>query len=330
MMVQGDLDMGTTGLPYKPKVTIVIPVYNGELFVKDAIDSAINQSYDHIEVLVINDGSTDGTDSIVSAYRNKIRYIKKDNGGVSTVLNLAIREMTGEYMSWLSHDDRYLPTKVERQVEQLNEIIKKANGDLESIHKVVPYCSNERIDIHGNVISRKRHIYKESESIIKSMLNNIKHYNICGCAVLIPKYAFEEVGNFREDIPTCSDADMWYRMMFAGYRFMFMNEVLVQSRQHQGQVSKRKQEQCNREQILIHCEIAKNMLEILTGEKDVWKLGCYLIQRGFDTAAKVVFKEYYRRFGKNKIIGNIEISLYRLKHDGRNALRFFYRKLTSK
>jgi hypothetical protein len=81
---------------------------------------------------------------------------------------------------------------------------------------------------------------------------------------------------------------------------------------------------------MIHCEIAKKMLDILNNEKDIWKLGCYLVQRGFEPAANIVFEEYYSRFSKNKIVGNLDISLYRLKHNGRNALRAIYRKVTSK
>ena len=93
----------------KPKVTIVIPVYKGKKYMRKAIDSAIAQTYENLEILVINDGSPDdgATDTIAKSYGDKIRYIYKENGGVSTVLNLALKEMKGEYFSWLSHDDVY-------------------------------------------------------------------------------------------------------------------------------------------------------------------------------------------------------------------------------
>ncbi len=104
-----------------PKVTIVIPVYNGEKYVKFAIDSAINQTYKNLEVLVVDDGSTDATEKIAKSYGDKIRYIKKKNGGVSSALNLAIKKMTGEYFSWLSHDDVYEPNKVECEINYLKK-----------------------------------------------------------------------------------------------------------------------------------------------------------------------------------------------------------------
>ena len=88
----------------KPLVSIIIPVYNGSNFMREAIDSALAQTYPNIEILVINDGSTDNTREIALSYGDKIRYFEKENGGVATALNLGIREMRGEYFSGLSHE----------------------------------------------------------------------------------------------------------------------------------------------------------------------------------------------------------------------------------
>ena len=96
-----------------PLVSIIIPVYNGEKYMREAIDSALNQTYKNIEVIVVNDGSKDNTDEIALSYGDKIRYFKKENGGVSTALNLGIKEMKGEYFCWLSHDDVYEYNKVD-------------------------------------------------------------------------------------------------------------------------------------------------------------------------------------------------------------------------
>lgn len=82
----------------KDLVSIVIPVYNGSNFVREAIDSALNQTYDKVEVIVVNDGSNDGgrTDKILRSYGDKITYINKENGGVSTALNVGIKQAKGK------------------------------------------------------------------------------------------------------------------------------------------------------------------------------------------------------------------------------------------
>ena len=69
-----------------PKVSIIIPIYNGEKYMNEAIDSALSQTYDNCEIIVINDGSTDHTEAIAKSYGDKIRYFYKENGGVSTAL----------------------------------------------------------------------------------------------------------------------------------------------------------------------------------------------------------------------------------------------------
>ena len=104
-----------SGIYNFPLVSIIIPVYNGSNYVKEAIDSALAQTYKNIEVIVVNDGSTDNTEKIVKSYGDKIRYFYKENGGVASALNLAIENSKGEYISWLSHDDVYYPNKIQEQ-----------------------------------------------------------------------------------------------------------------------------------------------------------------------------------------------------------------------
>ncbi|MBM3276054.1 MAG: glycosyltransferase family 2 protein [Candidatus Sericytochromatia bacterium] len=103
------------------RVSIVIPVYNGANYLREAIDSALAQTHPDVEVLVVNDGSTDGgaTDAIARSYGDRIRYLDKENGGVSSALNLGIANATGDYISWLSHDDVFLPEKISRSLEAL-------------------------------------------------------------------------------------------------------------------------------------------------------------------------------------------------------------------
>ena len=113
-----------------PLVSIVIPVYNGSNYLREAIDSALAQTYSNIEVIVVNDGSNDdgATWKIAHSYGDKIRYFEKENGGVSTALNFGIANMRGKYFSWLSHDDLYYPNKIQVQIDALRKA-----GDMSKI-----------------------------------------------------------------------------------------------------------------------------------------------------------------------------------------------------
>ena len=104
-----------------PLVSAVIPVYNGSNYLREAINSVLNQTYSNIEVIVVDDGSTDDTWTIIQSYGDKIRGFHKENGGVSSALNLAIDNMKGEWFAWLSHDDLWLSNKIEMQIHYLQE-----------------------------------------------------------------------------------------------------------------------------------------------------------------------------------------------------------------
>ena len=160
----------------RPKVSIVIPVYNGERYVRYAIDSALAQTYDNVEIIVVNDGSTDKTDEIVKSYGNKVRYIKKKNGGVSSALNVAIEKMKGKYFSWLSHDDTYEPTKIEDEIDYLRE-----NNYLGK--KVIVFSDYNLINTKGKIIGESR---KDHEEIVKKPEYILLKGHINGLSLLIP------------------------------------------------------------------------------------------------------------------------------------------------
>lgn len=213
----------------KPKVSIIIPVYKGKKYMKEAIDSALAQTYENLEILVINDGSPDGgaTDKIAKSYGDKIKYIYKDNGGVSTVLNLALKEMKGDYFSWLSHDDVYYPSKIEDEVNYLitNKLIGK---------RVILYSDYDLIDENGNLISKA---IKDHEMLKEKPEYSLLRGTVNGITLLIPKLAFEECGNFDESLICAQDYELWYRMMKKGYEYIHIPKILAKSRFHSNQVT---------------------------------------------------------------------------------------------
>lgn len=215
----------------KPKVSIVIPVYNGSKYIREAIDSALSQTYDNFEVIVVNDGSTDNTEEIVLSYGNKIRYYKKNNGGVATALNLGIEKMKGEYFSWLSHDDLYHKDKIKKQIEELCRLKKKT-------HLIT--CGYDRIDENGKKIEDNAiGIYMskideyDEEQLRTPLFALLKGGCIFGCSLLIHKTHFDRVGIFNPNLLT-NDYDLWFRMM-RNQEIIFLREKLAYKRLHDSQ-----------------------------------------------------------------------------------------------
>lgn len=240
-----------------PLVSIVIPVYNGSNYLKKAIDSALSQTYKNIEVIVINDGSTDDTEKIALSYGEKIKYVRKENGGVSTALNLGIKKMKGKYFSWLSHDDEYSPYKIEHQINALS----KYNDDT-----LLALCSNNAIDKNSNpykgstkdkLIDGKIYTWQEA------LLLMLKKGTFNGCAFLIPKKVFDDVGLFDENLRYCQDSFMWTHMFIKGYSLLFNNNVDVSNRIHNLQVTQTRKDllindfiACANELIPIYLDIS--------------------------------------------------------------------------
>ena len=207
------------------KVSIIIPVFNGSNYMREAIDSALGQTYENREIIVVNDGSTDQgeTEGIALSYGNRIRYILKKNGGVASALNAGIRNMTGNYFSWLSHDDVYYPYKVEAQMKALSG----AGQDS------ILYSDYEFIDRGGRTVGTRT---IRPAAYTGFRLSLIVDDPVNGCAALIPRSCFDACGLFDEGLRTIQDYDMWFRLART-YRFIHLPQVLIRSRKHEAQGS---------------------------------------------------------------------------------------------
>jgi glycosyltransferase involved in cell wall biosynthesis len=101
-------------------VSVIIVVYNGEKYIDEAIQSALNQTYKDIELIVVDDGSTDGTKDVVEKYKN-VKYIYQENRGQGSSRNVGIENSKGDYLAFLDADDLYASDKIEKQLEILME-----------------------------------------------------------------------------------------------------------------------------------------------------------------------------------------------------------------
>jgi len=201
-----------------PRVSIIIPVYNGANYMRDAIDSALAQTSDEVEVIVVNDGSRDdgATAEIARSYGDRIRYIEKENGGVSSALNRGIAEMRGRWFSWLSHDDRHLPEKAATQLGYLDR-----NPDARIVG-----CNFQMIDERGNVTDE----YREHLTIVRTGREVLSSW-VNGCALMIDRALLIEAGLFNESNRTTQDLEMWLRLVERN-PIHLIPDVLAQFRRH--------------------------------------------------------------------------------------------------
>jgi glycosyltransferase involved in cell wall biosynthesis len=213
----------------KPLVSIIIPVYNGTNYMREAIDSALNQTYENCEVIVVNDGSTDNgaTEEVALSYGDKITYYRKENGGVATAVNYGIDKMRGEYFAWLSHDDVFYPEKIELQLQAIEQ-----SGDSKAIcHGNFDFYDMEkqkRTPVNWLSIYTKEQLERGCFAPVFLAIH--------GSTVLIHKSHFERVGKYRTDLLATQDSEFLFRVM-RNQKSVFVEKPLIMGRLHpeQGQ-----------------------------------------------------------------------------------------------
>jgi len=181
-----------------PEVSVIIPTFNRTDLLAQAIDSVLSQSYTDFELIVVDDGSTDATQALLSQYRGRIRYLFQENGGVSAARNLGIKAARGLYICLLDSDDLWLRDKLKEQIRLMK-------GDTK-----IRVSYTDEVWIRGGkrVNQGKRH-RKYSGWILRKLLPLCL---ISPSSVMIEKGVFEEVGLFDESFPVCEDYDLWLRI----------------------------------------------------------------------------------------------------------------------
>ena len=220
-----------------PLVSVVIPVYKGDNYVREAIESVLKQTYKNIEIVVVNDGSPDEgkTRDACLEYEGKIAYYEKENGGCASAINYGIKMAKGDFISWLSHDDLYYPNKIEHQIKLYSE--KKLDPK-----KVIVSNFGDLIDKDGKKIPHPTYGktgFLASREAFRHLLFE-KCFN--GCGLLIPKNLFKDGFFFNEDMRFVLDWNLWLKFAIGGAEFYVDKEVLVSNRQHSAQVTQQQKE----------------------------------------------------------------------------------------
>ena len=211
----------------QPLVTVVIPAYNAAAYIREAVDSALAQTYKNIEVIVVNDGSTDGTARIMEPYarEKKIVYIEQPNKGLSGARNTGIRSAKGEFIALLDSDDIFLPTKIERQIGYLLN------------HPQCGVCYCDLLHFYeeepGKLLKLDYRYYSGDE-----VFSHLLHANFINpLSVVLRKSEIDRVGVFDESYRRSEDWEYWMRLVRHGVRFDHLPEVLAKYRMRKTSMS---------------------------------------------------------------------------------------------
>ena len=204
-------------------ISVVIPTYNRKELLKRSIDSVINQTIKPSEIIIVDDGSNDGTEAMVKKKYDSLKLIKQKNKGASAARNSGIKASSGEWICFLDSDDEWKNDKLEKQI-----IAMKSNPSYKFFH------SNEIWIKNGKRINQKKKHKKYGGDIFKKCLDMCR---ISPSSVLIDKSIFEEIGFFNENLVVCEDYELWLRICDK-YEVFFIDEPLIfKYGGHQGQLS---------------------------------------------------------------------------------------------
>jgi glycosyltransferase involved in cell wall biosynthesis len=205
-----------------PKVSVILPCYNGSRWISNAIDSVLRQTYSDFELLVIDDGSTDSSRIVISPFLGdgRVHYSYEENRGFSAAVNRGIKESSGSLIGFIGQDDLWMPNKLEVQVKYFHE-----HKKVDLVHS--NYCS---INSAGRTI-KVRDIKKPSFSSRKKLIKYLFINNFIGFeTTLVKKRCFDKVGLFDEQMTGFSDHDIWLRIA-GSFNIGYLDLSLVKKRQ---------------------------------------------------------------------------------------------------
>jgi len=201
------------------RVSTIIPTYNNEATLAQAIDSALAQHVDGQEIIVVNDGSTDGTSSVLDAYRERVTVLDRINGGPAAARNAGVRASHGEYVAFLDADDIWMPTMLERTVAALD-----ADPTLALVYCNASLADSEGVDLGAALIGKG----VDHAPSLNELLTQL--WPIMPSAALVRRSAYEQGHGYRDELRGASfrfeDVDFWIRMREQGV-FKYIPEELI-------------------------------------------------------------------------------------------------------
>jgi len=181
-----------------PTVSVIIPTYNRWPMVGEAVESVLAQRFRNFDLIVVDDGSTDGTANELVKYESRVRVISQPRKGVSAGRNHGVMIAQGRYVAFLDSDDLWLPKKLEIQTAFMEQ------------HPEVEICQTEEVWLRNGIrVNPKEKHRKPSGDIFRRSLDLCC---VSPSAVMMTKELFEKVGGFDESLAVCEDYDLWLRI----------------------------------------------------------------------------------------------------------------------
>lgn len=202
-----------------PQVSVLIPTYNYARYVGYAVNSVLEQSYPNVEIIVVDDGSTDNTRDVLKSYASRIHYIYQENGGTGSALNTGIVAAAGKYICWLSSDDVFYPDKVARQVQLMES--RPELGFSYTSFCVIDAQGQWQYDVQSPY-------YPERKEMVQKLMEGCF---INGSSVMMSRAALDTVGLFDEAMGMVHDYDLWFRFL-RWHPCGFLDEILLGYRWH--------------------------------------------------------------------------------------------------
>jgi glycosyltransferase involved in cell wall biosynthesis len=212
-------------VPVDPRVSVVVPCYNAERYLAAALDGALAQEGVALEVLVADDGSSDGTAAVLARYAGRVQVLHQEHRGPSATRNACLRAARGEYVALLDADDRFRPGKLSRQAALLD-----ARSDVGLV-----YTGWHVIDAEGTPLPHQGWSREEGDVRRRLLLGNLTH----PVAVMLRRVPVLEAGGFDESLQVNEDWDLFLRLALRGVRWACIDEPLCEYRVHGGQSHRR-------------------------------------------------------------------------------------------
>ncbi len=283
-------------------VSVIIPVFNRQDYVAETIESVINQTYNNIEIVIINDGSTDNSEEIIRSfaahYPKKINLINQQNQGQVKARNNGLKVARGEFIAFLDSDDVWLPEKIEKQIHLFeNEV-------------GLVYSGVQYIDALGKVIGGELCDQSIRGSVYEKLL--VKN-RMTGGTVVVKNEALKKVGLFDETLKAAENWDLWIRIA-KFYELDFVDETLLKYRKHSDNMSGNNNLMLDATYNILEKHCLNSGVEEVTGEackvataNYYYRVGVYLASISDYTNARMNFQKA-TKYVPNYLDCNIRIT----------------------